>query len=278
MTVIAMTREMGSRGLDVSTALADRLGLDLVQHEVVEHVADKMHLRESSVNRFLEGKAGLLERWGINENDLSLYTSEEILEIAEGRDVLIRGWGATYILRDIPHVPCIRVCAPLEARVAVVMERVGISDAAVARKEVRRNDAAHARAISHQFHVDYRDPLLYDLVLNTARLSIADCVEMVCRMLESDTFRETPASQAMLHNRKIEAAIRAALRSNAITSQATPSFEAHFEPDTGTVRISGVAANAEYRREAERVIAAVPGVKAVENEMIVIRASAYGGP
>jgi len=278
MTVIAMTREMGSRGLDVCTALAERLGLELVQHEVVEHVADKMHLRESSVNRFLEGKAGLLERWGVNENDLSLFTTEEILEIAEARNVLIRGWGATYILRDIAHVPCIRICAPLEARVAVVMERMGITDAAVARKEVRRNDAAHARTMSHMFHVDYRDPMLYDLVLNTARLSVADCIDMVCRLLDSDTFRETPASQARLHHRKIEAAIRAALRSNAVTSQATPSFEAHFDPETGTVRISGVASNEEYRREAERVVAAVPGVNAVENEMMVIRASAYGGP
>ena len=50
MTVIAMTREMGSRGRDVAIGLAEALGLTIVQHEVVEHVADKMHVRESSVN------------------------------------------------------------------------------------------------------------------------------------------------------------------------------------------------------------------------------------
>ena len=84
MTVITMTREMGSLGRDVALGLADRLGLDLVQHELVEHIAEKMHMQESSVNRFLEGKASLLERWGINENDMSLYTAEELLQVASG--------------------------------------------------------------------------------------------------------------------------------------------------------------------------------------------------
>ena len=60
-----------------------------------------MHLQESSVNRFLEGKAGLLERWGVNENDMSLYTTEELLDVARRDNALIRGWGATCVLREI---------------------------------------------------------------------------------------------------------------------------------------------------------------------------------
>ena len=145
MAVITMTREMGSLGRDVALGLADRLGLELVQHELVEHIAEKMHMRESSVNRFLEGRSSLLERWGINENDMSLYTTEELLDVAKRGNVLIRGWGATYVLREISHVACIRVCAPVAMRARNVMDRVGLADREVARKEVRRNDAAYAR-------------------------------------------------------------------------------------------------------------------------------------
>lgn len=276
MAVIAMTREMGSRGRDVAVGLAEELGLALVQHQVVEHVADKMHLPESSVNRFLEGKANLLERWGINERDLSLFTAEEILDVAQAEGAVIRGWGATYILRDIPHIPCVRVCAPLEQRVAEVMARVGLKDEAVARKEVRRNDAAHARTMSHLFNVNFENPLLYDLVLNTARLSIADCVATIRNLLESDTFRATRRSLATLAHRKIEAAIASALRGNEITSQLTPSFEAKFFPETGMVRLSGVASSESHKAEAGRVVREVAGVKDVINEMIVIRTQALG--
>jgi hypothetical protein len=37
MTVIAMTREMGSLGKDVAAGLADQMGLTVVHHELVEH-------------------------------------------------------------------------------------------------------------------------------------------------------------------------------------------------------------------------------------------------
>lgn len=142
MTVIAMTREMGSLGKDVALGLAEDLGLRLVQHELVGHLAEKMHVRESSVNRFLEGKASLLERWGIDEQEVSLYTTEEILDVAAEGDVLIRGWGAAYVLRRVQHVACIRICAPEKFRARNLMQRIGIKDENIALREIRKSDAA----------------------------------------------------------------------------------------------------------------------------------------
>ena len=41
MTVVAMTREMGSLGKDVASGLAERLNLTVVHHELVErHLAE----------------------------------------------------------------------------------------------------------------------------------------------------------------------------------------------------------------------------------------------
>jgi len=55
MTVIAMTREMGSRGREVALGLADRLGLEIVHHELIEqYLAARLNLTESAVHHFLE--------------------------------------------------------------------------------------------------------------------------------------------------------------------------------------------------------------------------------
>ena len=63
MPVIAMTREMGSGGREVAAAVAARLGLTVVLHELVEHdLAEHMHVRESAVHHRLEGGATLRER------------------------------------------------------------------------------------------------------------------------------------------------------------------------------------------------------------------------
>ena len=117
MTVIAMTREMGSRGREVALGLADRLGLKIIHHELVEQdLSERLNLPESAVHRFLEGDVSLFERWRIDRTRVSLYTKEEILELACRGNVLIRGWGAAQLLHSIGNVLCIRVCAPIRCR------------------------------------------------------------------------------------------------------------------------------------------------------------------
>ena len=271
MTVITMTREMGSLGRDVALGLADRLGIELVQHELVEHIAEKMHMQESSVNRFLEGKANLLERWGINENDMSLYTTEELLAVAKRGNVLIRGWGATYVLREISHVTCVRVCAPVTMRARNVMDRVGIADLEVARKEVRRNDAAYARRMQQLFHVDYRDPMLYDMVFNTEKVSVDACIDMIAATVARPENRSSPESSAKLDHMVTLAHVRSALRQNEITSRPTPSLTIDFDPDSGELMLSGVADDEAFKHEAERLARNVPGIASVRNELIVVR-------
>ena len=271
MAVITMTREMGSLGRDVALGLADRLGLELVQHELVEHIAEKMHMRESSVNRFLEGRSSLLERWGINENDMSLYTTEELLDVAKRGNVLIRGWGATYVMREIAHVTCIRICAPVAMRARNVMERVGIADLEVAKKEVRRNDAAYARRMQHLFHVDYRDPMYYDMVLNTEQLPVDACIDMIASVTERAESQPTPASTARLDHMLRLAQVRSALRRSDITNRPTPSLTIELDPESGELLLSGVADDQAFKDEAERLARAVPGITSVRNELIVLR-------
>ncbi|MBA2721837.1 MAG: cytidylate kinase family protein [Methylibium sp.] len=99
MTVIAMTREMGTLGKDVAQGLADQMGLKVVHHEVIEHgLAGRLGTPERSVHRYLEGSVSLLEKWKIDRKQVSRITAEEILERAQDGNVVIRGWGATALL------------------------------------------------------------------------------------------------------------------------------------------------------------------------------------
>ena len=135
MAVITMTREMATLGKDVAAGLAERLGLTVIHHEIVERdIAERAGMRESEVHRFLEGKTSLFERWKVDKKRLSRYTAQEVLELAAQGNVLIRGWGASYLLRSVPHIVCVRVCAPMPFRENVLMQRLGINDAAVARR------------------------------------------------------------------------------------------------------------------------------------------------
>jgi cytidylate kinase len=269
MPVIAMTREMGSGGREVAQRVADKMGLTLILHELVEHdLAEHMHVRDSAVHHLLEGGATLRERWQIGSKHLARYTAEEILDLANRGNVLIRGWGACVVLRDVPHVVRVRVCTPMEVRERVVKEQYALKDRSAARRNIERNDATHKRILQIAYGVDRDDPLLYDLVLNTDRNSIETCVKLVCDLVESPEFHETEAARAILNDKTLEAHIRIKLRERFSIGMGVTGAEA--TANGGTVVLTGTAVHSALVADASKLVGKIAGVKEVVNRMVVV--------
>ena len=271
MTIVAMTREMGSGGKEVAQRLADQMGLTLVLHEMVEHdLAEHMHVRENAVHHRLEGGATVLERLQIGSKRLARYTEEEILEHAQKGNVVIRGWGACVLLRGVPHIARVRICAPMDVREQGVMERHGIKDRVSARREIELNDAAHRRTLraAYGVGVDREDPLLYDLVLNTERTTIETCVKLVRDLVESPAFNETTATRAILDDKALEAHIRIKLRERFTVGMGVTGVEA--KASGGKVVLTGSAIHSALVADASRIAGAIAGVRDVQNRMVVL--------
>ncbi len=271
MSIIAMTREMGSLGKDVAEGLAQQLGLKLLYHEIVDGVAEKMHLPTHAITRFLQGKAGRIESLRADLDSMSLYTAEEVLDIAAKGNVVIRGWGATCLLRPVSHVLCVRICAPMALRVQRIMERVGIQDSKLAEAEIERNDAAHAAAMLRRFGISWQDPTHYDLVLNTAHLSVADCTEQIKDLLQSASLQETAESRAELLHLTASTHIQSALRMDPKTRGVRISVSEHANGTVGNVVLQGIVLDDAEKRLVENLATRVPGVSGVENQLQVMK-------
>ena len=269
MTVIAMTQEMGSLAKDVADQLASDLGLATMRHEVVDHVSSRMHVPTSLINRLREGKAGAIERMRADKASLAVYMAEEVLEVASRGNVVLRGWGATCLLRRVRHVVSVRITRPLAQRVAWLQERLGTDDAAFAEEEIRRSDRAHAARMQAQFDVTWGDPLLYDLVLNTDRVSVESCAGQIAALSRRPEFAQTEASRAVLANLWLEARVRAALRADPETRD----VDVTVTTDAGRVFLSGMVVAADELPAAERVARSVVGVTAVDNALRVMARS-----
>lgn len=269
MPVIALTQGMGSLAQDVAEQLAAELGLATLQHEVAERVANKAHVSKSLINRLREGKAGTIEKLRADREAIAVYTHEEVLEAAARGNVVLRGWGATLLLRSVPHVPCIRVMRPFDKRVQWLMEQLGTDDRDLAEHEIRRSDEANASRMHDQFGVHWGDPVLFDMVLNTDRLSVDTCVQQIRSLLARPEFAETPASRAMLQNMALQAHIRSALRA----SDSTHGVDVSIACDAGHCTLSGIVVNEQERQAAEAVATAVGGVKSISNQLHVMAGS-----
>jgi len=259
MALIAITREMGSLGKDVARNLGEALGLPVIYHEVIDQLADRMRVRKSHVIRLLDGSAGLLERLTADKTSLSIFTADEIFRIAaQGRGAVIRGWGATHLLREVPHAVCVRVCAPFEVRKQRMMERMGSDDGELVAEEIRNNDEAHAAIMRRHFDLRWTDSEHYDLVLNTKRVRVDECVEEVMSLVRSPQFAETGVTHQKLEDLALAARVRAALRRAPETREASVKVSA----EEGKVALSGAGSTDEMLAFVE-VASAVPGVRDV---------------
>jgi cytidylate kinase len=269
MPVIALTQGMGSLAQDIAEQLALELQIATLQHEVGERVADKMHVSKSLINRLRQGKAGTLERLTADRESMALYSAEEVLEAAARGNVVLRGWGATCLLRPVPHVPCVRIMRPLAQRVQWLMAELDTDDADLAEAEILRSDRANSARMHEQFGVNWGDPVLFDLVLNTDRLSVDTCVQQIKALLVRPEFAETDASRALVKGMALQAHVRAALRAHATTHH----VDIMIEGVDDRIVLRGIVINAEERAAAEQVAAAVPGVAAVDNQLRVMATS-----
>ena len=268
MTVIAMTREIGSRGTDVAAGVAAQLGLEIINSEiVVPDVAGSLGVEQGVVQRYLDGKASLFDRWQVDKRKLSRYTLNQVLTLSMKDNVLIRGWGAAALFQGIRGILCVRVCAPMAERVRVMMERLAMKDAEATWQEIERFDAANSRAMRASFNFDWNDALLYHVVLNSARVPVDACVRAVCELAKEQRFQDDTTTKLALADKLLETRVRAALVEHigsgemaAITLSAA----------NGKIILEGTTSNGGLPARAAKLAREIEGVNDVDNRIVSV--------
>ena len=266
MPLIAMNREMGSLGNEVARGLEQALGVRVRHHEMIDHLANRARIRKSHVISFLEGTQGLIERLTTDQVRLRVLTADEILSMAESDDaVLLRGWGATSLLKEVPHA--VRVCVSASRRVRVqrMMERLNVDDPDRVGRIVDNNDEAARAVMRRHFHIDPRDINEYDLGINTDRVSVAHCVDEIVKMVKSPQFAETDASRAKLRDVALAQHVRAALR----THTSTQHCFVRVTVEGGQVRLNGRVDYIEQSEACSDIAKRIKGVRVIENNLHV---------
>ena len=141
------------------------------------------------------------------------------------------------------------------------MQRLETDDEKLARHEIEVDDHARATRMSEHFNVHWGNPELYDLTLNTERIPVATCVDMVVGLARSASFQETPESRRHLADLALGAKARAALKANA----ATAGIDVHIEAKEGRLVLRGIVANDREHAMCHEVVATVAGPAGVED-------------
>ena len=120
------------------------------------------------------------ELLGIHPNTvwLAQQTTKTILHLASmGRAIMV-GRGAEVITQLLPYVLHVRLVAPLSKRIIQAADFYGLS-ANEAGLRVTQEDEARQRYLRRYFNSDSDNPLLYHLVINTAKTGFAGTAEII---------------------------------------------------------------------------------------------------
>lgn len=189
ISVVTISRESGSGGSVLSEKLAKELNYDLFHREVIQEMAESAKISTRIVETLDEKGLSVLEdSIAAMIRDRHLWPDQFLRHLMKvvgtigkhGRAVIV-GRGAHFILSAEESLR-VRVIAPLPVRIRNVALEMDISESE-AQKMILRKDSDRRSFSRKYFYADVTDPLNYDLVINTARLSIDAAVKTIVAAL-----------------------------------------------------------------------------------------------
>jgi len=189
MAVITFSREAHSGTQDLARMLARRLGYRYVSRDELTHAVTA----RSGVERLpqtVESEGRALSIWEqLGEQltgDREAYVAAlkaVITDMAMADNVVIVGHGAGHFLRDLRTVVRVFVVAPIEERIARLLDE-GVQDADRARRLIEKQDRESAEYLRYLFGINWLDPHAWDLVINTGRADIEAVLDMLVHYTE----------------------------------------------------------------------------------------------
>lgn len=195
--IITIGRQYGSGGNEIGRKLAEELGIDFYDKNILRMNSDESGIKESYFH-LADEKAGnrLLYRiisgmtpelrepsFGsdlISADNLFRFQSEVIRKLAEEESCVIVGRCADYVLEDMDGIDLVRVFiyADMEARIRRVKEKELYAPEDV-KKNVKRIDKERRNYYRYYTGRGWADPENYDLLVNTSTAGIKGSVRLI---------------------------------------------------------------------------------------------------
>jgi len=196
MFAIAISRGSLSAATTLAEGLRARLGGIVVTREEVVRAAKNYGLEETGLREehiLKQHVPGFWERYAdARRHYLACFRAALLDFVLEG-PVIYHGNLAHILLDDVPFVLRVRVNAPLENRVKMLVNEQGLSEAdAVAR--IDQADQDRRRWVQFLYDVDTRDSILFDIVLNLQRMVVDDAIELVVSEVVKEQFQSSKKS------------------------------------------------------------------------------------
>ena len=177
--VIVIGRQYGSGGHDIGKMLADRLGYEFYDQEIIKMIAGTTGMtsefiqkkEETMTNSLLYDLVNQMYQYGDEKDEApkdKIFAAESkvIMELADKGKCVIIGRCSDYLLRNNDRVLKVFFTAPIESRIKRVMERLGV-DYGDAQRRIRKVDKQRADNYRYYTGRIWGTAANFDITINT---------------------------------------------------------------------------------------------------------------
>ncbi len=187
---VAISRETGAGGNEVAREIGRLLQWPVYDRELIDMVAQESGLRAELVASVDEHDRGWLvdalasfKRHHVSSAEYVHHLVHVLNALTARGQCVIVGRGAAACLPPATTLR-VRVVAHVDDRVGRIARDRDVTEAA-ARDVVQRLDQERDTFVASHFHRDIRDASNFDLVVNSSRLTVGACAELIVAALRA---------------------------------------------------------------------------------------------
>jgi cytidylate kinase len=272
MYFVTISEMFGTRGAQIAQQVAKSLNYKYYGEAELLKFAEEMGFF-SDIKKLDEKGPHFLERFFSEKPRVYLDRLQSVIfEVAKKGDGVFFGKGSQFLLNSFNCALHVLVMGSMEKRIQQVMEEKKVVRE-VAEKMIHRSDQEKRSFSRFAFEEDWLSPNLYDLVLNTDKLTVESAAKMVTEAAKSDGIRACGIdSMKQLEILSLQRKVEAAFLEAGVESQHT-----FYEVEDGeTVRVYGIVYSNQEKEDLEKMMKGIKGVRKVTNNLTLF-SGALGG-
>ena len=261
MAIITVSRQIGSFGDEIAKATADRLGYEYVEQFQISKILSSLGFSVSDIDDYDEKKPSIWQTLTMQKEIFAHYIQAAVYELAARKDVVIVGRGGQVILKSIPGTLHVRIIAPYATRLSRLQEDRGY-DEKIAQRIIRQKDRDSEGYLSTYFYADWNNCDLYDLVINTRAMTVEESVDIITGAAGSEKIKENTRTSEELFD------LALSHRGNAAILEVAGKTEwVDLAVEKGVAQLTGFVRSVELKKDCEKAISDIRGIKSVANQL-----------
>jgi cytidylate kinase len=234
MAIITISRGTMSGGEALARCLSEKLNIPAVSAEILEEASKRFGISQALLQQQLEKTKGLIRGPSPERSHYLTAIQLALAERAQKGPFVYYGHAGHLLMKGVPQVLKVRVIAPLDQRARKLAEGEKIS-LDEAKKVIEKMEEGRIKWTRFLYGVDWRDPALYDLVINLDAISLESACEMIVCTLRQKEFLESPQTDTIIADFLLASRVKAELAGH----ERTKGLELEVWAEKGRVNITG---------------------------------------